>query len=131
MNSWAFSFDDHFHEITHWFTCTAISPSQTTLTLIKFLDEQGQQRTFRLVDLVSVKWREFGLLLGLTQNQLEGWSTQHLGNSSHCWHEVMQHWLDGVSRGYPVSWEGLYRLLKDAEYPAVARKLEVAVRNSC
>lgn len=64
------------------------------------------------------------MLLDLELNQLKGLSSQTVDD---CWDSVMQHWLDGGCKDYPVTWEGLYDLLEDAGYPEVARKLKEAV----
>ena len=48
-----------------------------------------------------------------------------------CWTKVMQHWLNGVGKDrYPPTWEGLYMLLEDAEYPQVAEDLKKVVDDS-
>ena len=105
--------------------------SQKSLTLIKWKDEHGCKREFRLIDRVPDKWKKFGSLLNLTHCQLTCWETQHLRDPVHCWKEVMQCWLDGVSKTYPPSWEGLYGLVEDVGYPAVAIELKKAVENFC
>ena len=101
----------------------AVALSLETLTCIKWEDDQGHQRN--LEDMVSAKWREFGIRVGLTKNQLDGWERQFHEVSSRCWQEVMQHWLndDGTQR-YPSTWEGLYTLVGDCGFPEVAVSLQ-------
>ena len=38
--------------------------------------------------------------------------------------------MDGGSKGYPPTWEGLYRLVEDVGCPAVAKQLKEAVEKS-
>ena len=59
--------------------------------------------------------------------QLDGWNTQYLADAARCWMKIMQCWLNGESDEYPPSWEGLYTLLEDVGYPAVATELKTAV----
>ena len=109
---------------------TAVSPSPSTLNLLKWKDEQGREQTFRLVNRVSAKWEDFGLVLGLDINQLEVWRQESLGSVSVCWNRVMDHWLRGGSAQYPPTWEGLYTLLNDMEYVRDAKELRKAVTAS-
>ena len=86
-------------------------------------------QTFRLVDRVSASWRRFGLILGLTGNQLDVLADQYRGDSNMCWAKVMECWLSGSCKrdDYPVTWEGVYTLLNDAEYSVIAEELRMAV----
>lgn len=108
--------------------CIGNSPSIVTLHLIKWKDERGCPQIFRLVDRVSASWKEFGVILGLGTNQLEKWEAQYRGDANMCWARVIEEWLNGgIGSDYPVTWEGLYTLLKDAQYSVVAEELKIAV----
>ena len=105
---------------------TAVSLS--LLNLLKWKDEEGQEQEYRVVDEVSAKWYEFGMLLGFKLNQLDAWDTEYLKNASRCWNRVMDQWLtQGGSHDYPATWEGLYTLLRDTGFASTARKLKNAV----
>ena len=98
------------------------------LNLIKWTDERGEEQTFRLVNRVSLKWESFGYRLDLPQNMLGAWRDECLNNSARCWCKVMHHWLTGGDTpDYPVTWDGLYVMLKDVEYSEEARELREAV----
>ncbi len=60
---------------------------------------------------------------------MEVWADQYRGDANMCWARVMEYWLNGSSEGsdYPVTWEGLYLLLNDAEFSEVAEELKMAV----
>lgn len=100
-----------------------------TLHHLQWRDEQGQEQTFRLVELVSSKWRKLGLELGFTHDQLESWADEFRGNNEKCWDQVMQGWIDdgGVSYLYQANWDGLYKLLKSCKCEGIAIKLRIAV----
>ena len=71
--------------------------------------------------------RDFGLLLGFELNQLKMWDSEYRGNAKKCWNEVMNQWLtQGGSRDYPATWEGLYTLLSDTDFPKLVQKLKNA-----
>ncbi len=79
-----------------------------------------------------MKWKDFGLRLNMTLNDLEALEREHRGNARDIWNRVMDHWLAG--RGgcdYPASWEGLYTLLRDLDLSEVANELEKAVNGHC
>ena len=96
--------------------------------MLKWSDKKGNKKTFRLVDKVSAKWRQFGTLLGISMNLLSSWDKQHRGNANVCFTKVMEYWMNaGGKEKYPPTWEGLYALLEDAEYSQVAVELKKAV----
>jgi hypothetical protein len=104
------------------------SLSNGTLHILRWKDQNGGKKTFRLVDRVSAGWKEFGTLLGITQNQLGTWEEQYCGDINTCWTKIMECWLNGIGRNrYPPTWEGLYELLDDAQYSQVAEELKNAV----
>ena len=87
---------------------------------------------FQLVSQVSAKWKDFGLLLNVTLNDLEALEQEHRGNAKNIWNRVMDHWLAGKGGyDYPASWEGLYTLLKDLDFSEVSDELEKAVSGHC
>ena len=101
------------------------------LTILKWKDERGRIQSFRLIDRVSSNWRRFGILLNLTTNNLDAMWKANDHHSAQCWNRVMQHWLHGGGGGkeYAATWDGLYDLLKDAKYAAVAGELQRVVRS--
>ena len=109
---------------------TADIPSLSSLNLLKWKSQEGQEQEFRLVNRVSAEWQGFGLLLGLGMNQLRVWRQERLGDVTMCWNLVMEHWLKGDSADYPPSWEGLYTLLQDMEFSTQAREMKEAVEQS-
>ena len=108
------------------------APSRATINLLNWKDEQEQHKhAFRLVDEVSAKWREFGILLGLTTNQLDAYEQQNRGCVDTIWNRVMEYWLSGKCSEYPASWDGLSELLVDVKCQEVAKELKQAVLKCC
>lgn len=97
-----------------------------SLCLISWRDLEGRQQKFRLVNKVSSQWREIGLLVGIDQNQLDGWWQECQACATRCWNKVMSHWLDSGCE-YPITWEGLFALLEDLGMKQVASELKMAV----
>ena len=60
---------------------------------------------------------------------MQGWSMQYRDQASTCWNTVMDHWLNGrgTTRGYPVTWEGLFELLRDVDCAEYAKQLKEAL----
>jgi hypothetical protein len=111
--------------------CPAVPLSLETLTLLKWEDEHGHQQTFSLEDMVSAEWMKFGLRVSLTMNRLKGWERQFHEDSTRCWREVMEHWLNnGGTEHYPTTWEGLYTLVRDCDLQQAAMALLKALKYS-
>lgn len=101
----------------------------SSLNLYKWKDNEGQEQEFRLVEEVSAKWNDFGLLLGFGLNQLDAWEAQYHGNANRCWNKVMDHWLSkGGSQCYPATWGGLFILLEDLGLTKASQVMQKAVR---
>lgn len=112
-------------------TTDRLQPSSKTLLILKWRDE-GRKKTFRLVDKVSAKWREFATILGISTKNLDAWDEQYSSKANKCWQKVMKYWLKGAGNSgieYPPTWEGLYTLLEIAECDEIAKQLEQAVES--
>ena len=97
------------------------------LYLIKWTDENGCKQSFRLVDKVCNKWREFGILLGFSKEQLDEWETGNSTMHMTCWFSSINPWLQHGTSAYPNTWEGLYELLRDVKCHQIAEELKKAV----
>ena len=99
--------------------------SLSTLTLLRWTDAKGHQLNFRLINVISSRWREFGYLFGREENELENLREECFGKANRCWCKVMNQWLenDGTPE-YPPTWRGLLTVLVDLEYSEVARELQ-------
>ena len=80
---------------------------------------------FRIVSEILDKWKEIGLLVDISHQQLEAWEKEKR-DFKDCCITVLNHWLKQSSRKYPVTWEGLCDLLEDCELGQVAERLEFA-----
>ena len=87
----------------------------------------GHQQIFRLVDRVSSKWRKIGRTIGITENTLCAWEAQYRGNADSCWTRVMEHFLKGECKDFPVSWDGVCSLLDDCQLSSVSERLKEVV----
>lgn len=98
-----------------------------TLTMLKWEDKNGGKQKFELIKLVSSKWKDFGIRLQQTMNDLEGWEVQYMRDFKLCWCKVMQEWLNMGTSDYPATWKGVIVMLEDISFAEVARKLENAL----
>ena len=99
--------------------------SLSTLTPLKWTDAKGHQLNFRLINITSSRWREFGYLFRREENELENLREECFGKANRCWCKVMNQWLenDGTPE-YPATWRGVLAVLVDLEYSEVARELQ-------
>ena len=101
--------------------------SAHSITFINWKNKHGKEEIFRLNKLVCHKWDEIGRLLEIPHSQLIAWER---GNQLKCTDTVLCHWLDNPTDRYPKSWEGLDRLLNDAELAEEAKDLKQALANA-
>ena len=114
--------------ITHT-KCTA-HPTSRSLTLIEWKNEQGEKKNFRLKQLICHKWKELGCLLDIPLSVLHSWEKKYREDPMDSVNAVLSHWLENPTEYYPKSWEGLDRLLDNAELGQVAEDLKQARNNA-
>ena len=96
--------------------------------MIKWKDERGESKEFRLKSSIIHKWREVGDLVRVPWQNLEVWARDK--DADERCDAVLSHWLVNPPSEYPATWEGLYKLLKDSQLPVVATELERAVNHA-
>ena len=102
-------------------------PTLSNLTVLKWKNEKGEMKKFRLKQSVIHRWRNIGDLV-VPRQLLEVWAKRKDDEES-C-RAVLSYWLDHSLHHYPATWEGLYELLDDSELGQVAIELRQAVDNA-
>lgn len=85
-------------------------------------------KTFKLKASIVHKWREIGNFVNVPMEKLEVWAKEK--DAEACCDAILLHWLNNSSSNYPVTWEGLYELLRDCDLCQVADDLKEAVDNT-
>ena len=114
---------------THVFLLIA-QPNLGNLAVIVWINKEGKQEYFRLQESICDKWVLIGDLLHIPYLLLDAWKKAHHGDPLNCIREVLTYWLDNDPRTYPVSWEGVYELLDDAELTDFVAPLKEAIENA-
>ena len=97
------------------------------MTIIRWKDESGEIRKFKLKQSIVHKWRDLGDLI-VPWQQLEVWAKEK--DAKECCTAVLLYWLEHPPHNYPATWEGLYELLDDCELSQVAAELKKAVHGA-
>ena len=98
--------------------------------LIKYMDKRGQKKELRIKKLICYKWKEIGTLLEIESSSLNAWEMTYNRNVFECIDLVLNHWFEHEPDDYPVSWDGLKKLLEDVELCQVAKELDLALYNA-
>ena len=98
--------------------------------LLKYMDNRGQKKELRIKKSICCKWKEIGTLLEIESSSLNAWEMMYSRNVFECINPVLDHWFEHKSDDYPVSWDGLKKLLEDAELCQVATELDFALSNA-
>ena len=116
----------------HLYHTIPARPTITNLTLIEWINNEGEKETLRVKQSIWHLWKEIGLLLGISMGELRAWETIHLKDPRECINEVLHYWLESPNEtndAYPTTWEGLYKLLEDSELIEVALVLKQALES--
>ena len=98
--------------------------------MIEWRNKQGKKEKFRLKQLICHKWKSLGCLLEIPLPILLGWEKKYREDPMDSIDAVLSHWLENPTDYYPIAWEGLYRLLEDAELSQVAEDLKLVLNNA-
>ena len=99
------------------------------LQLLKWTSPDGVVHRYCLVNHVSAKWKKFGRLINLTENQMKNWAKET--DNEGCWERVMEAWLEGQGQDvYPPTWQGLFEMLEDVQFGGVVPALKEAVESA-
>ena len=109
---------------------SAAIPSSRNLTLIEWKNEQGESKMFRLKQLICHKWKELGCLIEIPLPMIQCWERKYREDPMDSINAVLSHWLENPTDYYPISWEGLDRLLNHAELGEVAEELKQALKHT-
>lgn len=106
-----------------------VKPNSANIQVIEWKNKFGEIEVFRLVSSIMHRWREVGNLVVVRQ-QLEVWSRNNGMDEKERCYTMLCYWLQHPPLRYPVTWEGLYKLLNICELGEIARELECAVKNA-
>ena len=105
-------------------------PTPSNLEQMKWKNERGERKKFHLKNEICHKWERLGNLLEIPLSILKSMEQQYRGDASVSMTAVFKYWiLESPSDLYPLTWEGLDRLLNNAELGQVAEDLKQALNN--
>ena len=111
------------------FCLHAACPTSRNLILTEWKNEQGQKKKFRFKELICHKWKDLGGLLDIPLPTLTGWERKYREDPNDSINAVLGHWMENPPDYYPITWEGLNRLLNDAELSQVVEDLKQVLNN--
>ena len=101
---------------------STISPTDTRPTLLQLTHlVTPSGKTVRIIKSIAAKWKVVGIHLNFdpTGNTIVLIGTHHPLDPEACCTEMMMEWLGGRGR-QPANWATLVRVLRDAEFSALA-----------
>ena len=90
------------------------------ITIIKYTDPQGQEKTFRLINEIQNDCQNLGTHLNIDEPTLEGFQHNHKDPVDIC-NKILGTWLE--RGGDHVTWAGLLQALNDAQLAGISQKL--------
>ena len=115
--------------------CLVVEFNLHHLTVLTWMDSDGQKHSLRLRNEMSSRWRDVGDLLEVESSHMEGMDAHRRGDMRLCCRDVFVDWLQMEEPSYPANWEGLLLLLEDLELNKMAKKLKIALnfikKSSC
>ena len=102
-------------------------------TLIKYTDRKGSIRELRLTNRLKASWRDIGVVLGISESELQSIVMSHFPDGAGQWFkEVISMWMKGslpsdYRSKYPLSWNGIIKVLNDADLNSYVEELKEAL----
>lgn len=102
-------------------------PSLSEITLLKWKDG-GEIQKLTIIKQVASKWRDIGILLGLTMSELDTIRQNTLNDNHQSCQYIFSKWFENNGcLHYPITWEGVEELLMDIEMHTIAKSLKEAL----
>ena len=122
-----------FSAVRNWDGLTHVSSlsslRMSNLTLIKWEDEDGEIQSFKLLEMISSKWWDAGIRLGLTIDALENYKQKTEDNDKRLEYIFWQWIDDNGHQEYQLTWKGLSELLRDIDKDSAAEELIKVLEN--
>lgn len=105
------------------------TPTLQLLTLIKWTDSNGVERSYNLVDQISSKWED--VVIRLKLNHRRDNYKQNNADNEQCLKDVFTDWIhqNGHPPEYPLTWVGVFQLLQDVGMTTAAEDLKKALES--
>lgn len=95
------------------------------------VERRGETQSFKLLELISSKWWDAGIRLGLTIDTLENYKQKTEDNDKRLEY-IFSQWIDSNGHSeYPLTWDGLTELLRDIDKDSAAEELLKVLENRC
>ena len=102
-------------------------PTLSEISLLKWTDGAEIQK-LAIIKLVASKWRDIGILLGLTMSELDTIRQDTLNDNHQSCQYVFSKWFENNGcQSYPITWGGVEELLVDIEMNTIAKRLKEAL----
>ena len=78
-----------------------------------------------VISKVNSEWRQLGLLFGQSTSDLDNFKSKAMLDNKECCERVFDKWInDDGSLHYPLSWEGLFKVLRKIGHGRTAMDIE-------
>ena len=95
------------------------------LSLIKYSDSEGNDKSFRLVEKIQNDCKDVGEQLGIDRETLNSYDRKSQLDPEDACKDILDEW---IKRGeYEVAWSGLLKALEKAHLGGVAKGLKEAL----
>ncbi len=103
-------------------------PTLAELTDIKWANDRGEIKHFKLIARVSSTWAQGALLLGINNDMIVNYEQRSNDNESRLEY-VLSYWIENCidHQDYPATWDGLLELLNVLERSTTAENLKLAL----
>ena len=91
-------------------------PRPKDVISLKWTDESGQVRVYKLREAFSPYWKDLGNMFGFHESLLVRFETRRREDPEQCFDDVLSEWQSSGSvppGSYPVTWGGLIGALRD------------------
>lgn len=129
---------------------TTVSPSQATsatkkclnidrdskdsikmsyLSVLHYLDREDKEHTLKIIKRIAADWEELALILGSDPKLIVSSYSGGKDIALRCCRDVLSEWFENNGAdSYPLSWNGLIKVIRDMELIRVAAEIETALQ---
>lgn len=99
------------------------------LSVLHYLDQEDKEHTLKIIKRIAADWEELALILGSDPKLIVSSYSGGKDIALRCCRDVLSEWFENNGAdGYPLSWNGLIKVIRDMELSRMAAEIETALQ---
>ncbi len=98
------------------------------LGVLHYLDKEGKEKKLGIIKRIAAQWKDLAVIFGSDVKLILSSYSGGVDIAINCCRDVLYEWFEGGgAEGYPLSWNGLIKAIRDIDLNRDAAEIEIAL----